>query len=143
MEHVLSVTKNALFLADKYAADYAHMQPPLSKSLVIAGAILHDIGKLIELEFRMEGPRRTPEGALIGHILLGRDMVRERGKTIPELDRETLLRLEHIIVCAPEPARMGLPRRPAHPRGAVGLLRRRRRRQVPHAGRDARGRGAR
>jgi len=97
LEHVLSVTRNADFLADKYASDYPSMLPPLSKSLVVAGAILHDIGKLVELEFRPEGSRRTAEGELIGHILLGRDMVRDRGRA-EGLDRETLLRLEHIIV---------------------------------------------
>jgi 3'-5' exoribonuclease len=115
LEHVLSVTRNAVFLAEKYAADYPNMQPPLSKGLVVAGAILHDVGKLIELEFRMEGPRRTPEGELIGHILLGRDMVRERGKDVPGLDRETLLRLEHIIVAHQNLPEWGSPIAPHTP----------------------------
>jgi 3'-5' exoribonuclease len=115
LEHVLSVTRNAVFLADKYAVDYPHMQPPLSKSLVVAGAILHDIGKLIELEFSLEGPRRTAEGELIGHILLGRDMVRERGKNIPGLDRETLLRLEHVIVAHQNLPEWGSPIAPHTP----------------------------
>jgi 3'-5' exoribonuclease len=115
LEHVLSVTRNALFLAEKYALDYSNMQPPLSKSLVVAGAILHDVGKLIELEFHMEGSRRTPEGELIGHILLGRDMVRERGKDVPGLDRETLLRLEHIIVAHQNLPEWGSPIAPHTP----------------------------
>ncbi len=115
LEHVLSVTRNAVFLAEKYAADYPNMQPPLAKSLVVAGAILHDVGKLIELEFGMEGPRRTPEGELIGHILLGRDMVRERGKDVPGLDRETLLRLEHIIVAHQNLPEWGSPIAPHTP----------------------------
>jgi 3'-5' exoribonuclease len=115
LEHVLSVTKNALFFADKYAADYPNMQPPLNKSLVIAGAILHDIGKLIELEFRMDGTRRTAEGELIGHILLGRDMVRELGQKIPDLDRETLLRLEHVIVAHQNLPEWGSPIAPHTP----------------------------
>jgi 3'-5' exoribonuclease len=115
LEHVLSVTRNAVFFADKYAADYPNMQPPLSKSLVVAGAILHDIGKLIELEFSFEGTRRTAEGQLIGHILLGRDMVRERGQKIPGLDRETLLRLEHIIVAHQNLPEWGSPVAPHTP----------------------------
>lgn len=115
VEHVLSVTQNALFLADKYAAAYPHMQPPLSKSLVVAGAILHDVGKLLELEVRMEGTRRTPEGELIGHILLGRDMVRERGKDVAGLDRETLLRLEHVIVAHQNLPEWGSPIAPHTP----------------------------
>ena len=115
LEHVLSVTRNAVFLAEKYLADYPNMRPPLSTGLVFAGAILHDVGKLIELEFRMEGTRRTPEGQLIGHVLLGRDMVRERGKQIPELDRETLLRLEHIIVAHQNLPEWGSPIPPHTP----------------------------
>lgn len=115
LEHVLSVTRNAVFLAEKYAADYPNMQPPLSKSLVVAGAILHDVGKLVELEFALEGPRRTAEGELIGHILLGRDMVRERAKNVPNLDRETLLRLEHIIVAHQNLPEWGSPIAPHTP----------------------------
>ena len=140
LEHVLSVTRNATFLADKYAADYPTMQPPLSKSLVVAGAILHDIGKLIELEFSMEGARRTAEGELIGHILLGRDMVRERGKKHRRARPRDALAARAYHRRPPEPARMGLAHRAAHAGGAVGLFRRRRRRQVPHAGRFVGGR---
>jgi 3'-5' exoribonuclease len=115
LEHVLSVTRNALFLADKYAADYPDMQPPLSKSLVIAGAILHDIGKLVELEGPLAGMRRTAEGELIGHIVLGRDLVRDRGRTVEGLDRETLLRLEHIILAHQNLPEWGSPVEPRTP----------------------------
>jgi 3'-5' exoribonuclease len=115
LEHVLSVTRNALFLADRYAADYPDMQPPLSKSLVIAGAILHDIGKLVELEGPLAGMRRTAEGELIGHIVLGRDLVRDRGRTVEGLDRETLLRLEHIILAHQNLPEWGSPVEPRTP----------------------------
>jgi 3'-5' exoribonuclease len=115
LEHVLSVTRNAVFLADKYADDYPNMQPPLSTGLVVAGAILHDIGKLIELDFGPEGARRSAEGTLIGHILLGRDMVREWARSVPDLDRETLLRLEHIIVAHQNLPEWGSPIAPHTP----------------------------
>jgi 23S rRNA maturation-related 3'-5' exoribonuclease YhaM len=45
--------------------------------VVVAGAILHDIGKLRELSVSTSGARYSPLGELIGHVLLGRDMVRE------------------------------------------------------------------
>lgn len=98
LEHVLSVTRTAVYLADKYSAYYPDLQPPLSKSLVVAGAMLHDIGKSLELDHQPAGAEYTPAGRLIGHILLGRDMVREAGRKLPDLNPETLLRLEHIIV---------------------------------------------
>ncbi len=52
LEHTLSVTKTVIYLTEKYAAYYNDMQPPLDKSMAVAGAILHDIGKLRELEQR-------------------------------------------------------------------------------------------
>lgn len=115
LEHVLSVTKTAVFLADKYADYYPRMQPPLSKSLVTAGAILHDIGKLMELQYQPEGATYTPSGRLIGHILLGRDLVREKGATIASLDPEMLLRLEHIIVAHQNLPEWGSPVSPHTP----------------------------
>lgn len=115
LEHVLSVTRTALYLADKYGDYYRHMQPPLSKSLVVAGAILHDVGKLIELEFRPQGSTYTARGRLIGHILLGRDLVREKAAEIPEMDPEILLRLEHIIVSHQNLPEWGSPIAPHTP----------------------------
>ncbi len=115
LEHVLSVTRLALHLADKYRAYYSDMQPPLDKSLVVAGAVLHDIGKLIELDSQPQGATYTAPGRLIGHILLGRDIVREAAAKIEELDPETLLRLEHIIVAHQNLPEWGSPIAPHTP----------------------------
>lgn len=97
LEHVLSVTKTSLFLARKYAAYYDNLQP-LNQDLVIAGAILHDIGKMIELDHQPGHTDYTARGILIGHILLGRDIVREAALELGGLSEELLLRLEHLIV---------------------------------------------
>jgi len=48
LEHTLSVTQNCLQLADKYRALYPELQPPLNRDLLVAGAVLHDIGRLPE-----------------------------------------------------------------------------------------------
>lgn len=111
LEHVLSVVKNAIFLGEKYAELYAHIDPPLSVDLVIAGAILHDIGKLRELRTTSTGAEYTPHGELIGHIVLGRDIVREYGAK-HELDAETQLRLEHIVISHQRTAEWGSPKPP-------------------------------
>ncbi len=55
LEHVLSVTRTCVYLADKYAEYYPDMRPPLDRGLVVAGGILHDIGKLREIEWQPEG----------------------------------------------------------------------------------------
>jgi 3'-5' exoribonuclease len=114
IEHLWSVARNAVFLANKYAADYPEMQPPLSKDLVVAGAILHDIGKVHELVATPSGAEYTAAGELIGHVLIGRDMVRAAAQQHP-LPAETLLRLEHIIVSHQRLAEWGAPKPPMTP----------------------------
>jgi 3'-5' exoribonuclease len=114
LEHTLSVTRTAAFLADKYAEYYPDMQPPLSKGLVVAGAILHDIGKLREYECRPEGAVYSAEGALIGHMLQGRDIVREAAAEV-KIDPDTLLRLEHVVVSHQRLPEWGSPKPPMTP----------------------------
>lgn len=97
LEHVLSVTRSAIYLADKYTEYYADLKPPISKSLVVAGAILHDIGKLRELDTRAPQATYSVEGRLLGHMLLGRDIVLELASTVEGLSLSKQLQLEHII----------------------------------------------
>ncbi len=97
LEHVLSVTRTAVYLADKYIEYYPDLAPPLSKSLVVAGAILHDIGKLRELDATSPRTVYSVPGRLLGHMILGRDIVREVAPTIEGLSPQTQIQLEHII----------------------------------------------
>jgi 3'-5' exoribonuclease len=115
LEHTLSVTRTALYLADKYTAYYTEMKPPLSKSLVIAGAVLHDIGKLQELAFKDEGWVYTAQGRLVGHILMGRDMVREAATRVELMDADTLLRIEHMVISHQNLPEWGSPIAPHTP----------------------------
>jgi 3'-5' exoribonuclease len=114
LEHVLNVTRTACYFADKYAELYADMRPPINKDLVVAGAILHDIGKLRELALGPAGAEYTAAGSLIGHVLQGRDMIREAagGRSI---DPETMLRLEHLIVAHQRLPEWGAPKPPMTP----------------------------
>jgi 3'-5' exoribonuclease len=120
LEHVLSVVRTCVYLADKYAAAYPDLRPPLDKDLVVAGGVLHDIGKLRELAVSPIGADHTPEGQLIGHVLQGRDMLREAAAELAAsgdrpVDAETLLRLEHIIVSHQRLAEWGSPKPPMTP----------------------------
>jgi 3'-5' exoribonuclease len=114
LEHVLSVTRTALYLAEKYDDYYPDMQPPLDRGLVAAGAILHDIGKLREIEWQPEGAAYTAAGRLVGHILQGRDIVREAAAHHP-LEGDLLLRLEHIIIAHQRLPEWGSPKPPMTP----------------------------
>jgi 3'-5' exoribonuclease len=114
LEHVLSVTRTCMYLAEKYDNYYPDLQPPLNKDLVVAGGILHDIGKLREYREAPAGAEYTASGTLIGHILQGRDIVREAASRYA-IDPETLLRLEHIIVSHQRLPEWGSPKPPMTP----------------------------
>jgi 3'-5' exoribonuclease len=98
VEHVWSMTRAACWLADHYARYYDRLDPPLNKGVIIAATVLHDIGKLRELDYHPVEAKYTKEGCLIGHILMGRDMVREAARQIEGFPEETLLLLEHAIL---------------------------------------------
>lgn len=114
LEHVLSVAQTCAYLADKYAEACPELDPPLDGDLVVAGGILHDIGKLRELQLTPSGAEYSESGALIGHILQGRDMLREAAPKVG-LAGEKLLRLEHIIVAHQRLAEWGSPKPPMTP----------------------------
>ena len=115
LEHTVSVTRTGIYLADKYLQYYSDLQPPINKDLVIAGCILHDIGKLRELECGVEEIRYTVPGQLIGHILIGRDMVRSAAAEIKELAPELALYLEHIVLAHQGQPEWGSPKEPMLP----------------------------
>lgn len=118
LEHTLSVTKTVVYLADKYAEYYPDMRPPLDKGMAVAGAILHDIGKIREICQQPEGATYSAAGGLIGHMLLGRDMVREAAAGLPAdspLDADRLLRLEHLVIAHQRLPEWGSPKPPMTP----------------------------
>ena len=114
LEHVRSVTKTAIYLADKYDDYYDDQKPRLSKELVVAGAMLHDIGKLREIGLTPGGAAYTSSGHMIGHICQGRDIVREAAVK-KKINMETLLRLEHIILSHQRLPEWGSPKPPMTP----------------------------
>ncbi len=118
LEHVLSVTRSCMMLADKYDNEYPDLKPRLDKGLVVAGGILHDIGKLREIRQEPQGAVYTAEGSLIGHMLQGRDIVREAaaGRAI---SAETLLRLEHIVISHQRLPEWGSPKPPMTPEALI------------------------
>lgn len=77
----------------------ATSQPSLGlrRGLGLAGAILHDIGKLEEMENPI-APRHGLTGELIGHVLLGRDLVRDASQSYDWPDPRLPVLLEHMLV---------------------------------------------
>jgi 3'-5' exoribonuclease len=99
LEHILQIMKVTLFLADEYGA---------RRDMLIAGALLHDIGKLRELSYGT-ATDYTVEGNLVGHIVIGvgmlHDAVRDQGGIPDELVTE----LEHLILSHHGALELGSP----------------------------------
>jgi 3'-5' exoribonuclease len=109
LEHVWSMTRVAAFLSDHYAHYYEALDPPLNKGVIMAATILHDIGKLRELDYHPVETRYTKEGQLIGHVMIGRDMVRDAAGKIEGFPPETLMLLEHAILAHHGKREFGAP----------------------------------
>jgi len=110
LEHVLSVLESALFFASKY--------PALDIDILVAGAVLHDIGKLEELG-NPKNPSYTAKGILIGHVVLGRDLLREEARLIPDFPPDLLMLLEHVILSHQGQLEWGSPKEPKTPEALV------------------------
>jgi 3'-5' exoribonuclease len=98
LEHLLSVTRSCLLLADKYTAHYADLKPPLNRDLIVAGAMLHDIGRVLEFGDDLLAPQPTVPGRLVGHLFLGRDLVRDTARELGDVHPDLVQVLEHIVV---------------------------------------------
>lgn len=118
LEHVLNVTRHTRLLVEQYRNLYDDADPPIDVGVAVAGAMLHDIGKLRELTTGPAGATYTASGTLIGHILQGRDILREAAAD-SEIDEDTLLRLEHIIVSHQRLPEWGSPKPPMTPEALI------------------------
>ena len=104
LEHTLSVTK----LCEYYTKAY----PVLNKDLLITAAMFHDIGKTKELSLFPENDY-TDDGQLLGHIVMGSEMISEKAKEIPGFPKVLLGELKHCILAHHGEYEYGSPKKPA------------------------------
>ena len=104
LEHTLSVTK----MCDYFAAAY----PMLNRDLLLTAAIFHDIGKTKELSVFPENDY-TDDGQLLGHIIIGTEMVSERIRTIEGFPPKLATELKHCILAHHGELEYGSPKKPA------------------------------
>lgn len=102
LEHILKMMEVSLFLASQYGAD---------RDLLIAGALLHDIGKLRELSYGTTADYSV-EGNLIGHIVIGAGMVRDIARAHPGVRADTMMHIEHLILSHHGDLEFGSPVKP-------------------------------
>ena len=104
MEHTLSVAR----LCEYYSQNY----PILNHDLLVTAALCHDIGKVRELSAFPENSY-TDEGQLLGHIVIGCEMLREQIKRIPGFPEKRETELLHCMVSHHGEYEFGSPKKPA------------------------------
>jgi len=110
LEHVVSL----LGLADRVAAHY----PLLDRDLLMTGVILHDIGKIRELEWET-GFDYTVEGVLLGHIQMGVDLVEKTIAGLPDFPPRLRTLVQHMILSHHGKLEFGSPKLPMIPEALV------------------------
>ncbi len=91
--------------------DVAKYYPDIDRDLLIAGAMLHDIGKVHELKYsRTFG--YTDEGGLIGHITIGVELISEKVRMIEDFPDKLEMLLKHMILSHHGHYEYGSPKRP-------------------------------
>ena len=105
LEHTVSVTTAARLLARHYG---------LNEDLVVAGCLLHDLGKIWELEIGAS-IEYTDDGRLIGHIPMETIFVDKKIGELENFPAETRRQLLHILLAHHGEYGFGSPRRPKTP----------------------------
>jgi 3'-5' exoribonuclease len=110
-EHIVNLLETAQRILDLY--------PAVDPDLLLAGIFLHDIGKVHELSYD-NAFRYTDEGQLLGHLVIGVEMLSARARQSEELTgepfpHELLLRLKHMIVSHHGSYEFGSPKLPMTP----------------------------
>jgi len=104
LEHTVSVTRMCEFYTTQY--------PLLNKDLLITAAICHDIGKVEELsDFPLND--YTDEGQLLGHIVMGSEMIGEKIRQIDGFPKKLANELKHCILAHHGELEYGSPKKPA------------------------------
>lgn len=104
MHHSISVAKLCSFYCDNY--------PIINRDLLITAALLHDIGKTKELSPFPENDY-TDEGQLVGHIVIGAMMVRDKADNIEGFPTKIKDELIHCILSHHGKMEYGSPKTPA------------------------------
>lgn len=103
LEHTLNVVQISDFLGLRYKF--------VNRDILVATAILHDIGKIYELS---EFPNNdyTDDGQLLGHLIIGAQMIKEEAAKIPNFPPKLSSLLQHSILAHHGEYEYGSPKKP-------------------------------
>lgn len=104
LEHTLSVTRLCDVIGDKYSF--------LNKDLLVTAAAFHDMGKVYELSPFPDNDY-TDAGQLIGHIVMGSELISNAIREIPDFPKVLERQLKHCILAHHGEFEYGSPKKPA------------------------------
>lgn len=110
LEHVRSLCRAARLIAPNY--------PAVRLDLVLAGVILHDLGKLEELSYQRSFAYTT-EGQLLGHMVLVLELLHRKIAALPDFPRRLRVLLEHLIISHHGHYEFGSPKLPMFPEAVL------------------------
>lgn len=91
--------------------DVCRRYPDLDRDLLIVGALLHDVGKIEELTYQRSFDY-SDEGKLLGHIMLGVEMLDEKLRGCPDFPKGLAVHLKHLLLSHHGQYEFGSPKRP-------------------------------
>jgi 3'-5' exoribonuclease len=103
LEHSVSCLRIALVLAEIY---------PVDRDLLLFGVIFHDVGKVRELSWGGGGFAYTTEGRLLGHVVLGEQLVASYVAALPGFPEDLALQISHVLLSHQGEMEYGSPERP-------------------------------
>ena len=103
LEHSLSLAHLVLKNVGHYSG--------LNLDLLLAGSILHDIGKVDELSYHRSFDY-SDEGRLLGHIILGMERVEDKIRQLPDFPKDLSMLLRHLLLSHHGQYMWGSPKRP-------------------------------
>jgi 3'-5' exoribonuclease len=109
LEHIVSLCRMCEFASIAY--------PSLNRDILLAGAVLHDVGKIEELRYT-SALEYSDEGRLLGHINFGVQLLRSKLGTVV-VEKEIALQVEHLILSHHGSKELGSPVEPSTPEALI------------------------
>jgi 3'-5' exoribonuclease len=106
LDHVVSLFRSCELMCQNY--------PQINRDLLLAGAFLHDIGKIHELTYNRSFSYTT-RGQLLGHMVIELEMLQAKIALVPGFPLELKTMLEHLIISHHGQYEFGSPKLPMFP----------------------------
>ena len=103
-EHTMNVAN--------FSEAICQIYPQVNRDLLLTTALLHDIGKIEEYRYD-GGIEHTDKGKLIGHIIIGTEMIQEKIQQIPDFPPDLALLIKHTILSHHGKFEFGSPKLPS------------------------------